>query len=161
MARQQVVIDVSGGVVQAVFTDADVTVILVDWDNISAGDAGTVYPKSALSEMPESTSDQVTLAIDEDDELIPDRSDSRTWQIRTTDDCSDGYVWWVNASTADAAEAYVRRLGLRRVPSCVPRVLCEKITTEAEGLDAVVDSIGKPLWESPRAVNTRLAWLDR
>ncbi len=68
--KQKLVIDVSGGVVQAVFTDAAVDVILVDWDaegcppgenNVVEVDGKSVhaalYPASSLNEMPEETAD--------------------------------------------------------------------------------------------------------
>ena len=51
-----VVIDVSGGVVQAVLTDLPINVILVDWDNIEDGDkVESYYPTHKLSQLPEET----------------------------------------------------------------------------------------------------------
>jgi hypothetical protein len=41
--QPQVVIEVSGGVVQAVYAEDGTQVILVDWDNIKAGDRGGVF----------------------------------------------------------------------------------------------------------------------
>lgn len=38
LMRPDVVIEVSGGVVQAVYTDAPMSVVVVDWDNIKVGD---------------------------------------------------------------------------------------------------------------------------
>ena len=68
--KPKLVIDVSGGVVQAVFTDADVDVILVDWDaegcppgenNVVEVDGKSVhaalYPTNNLNEMPEETAE--------------------------------------------------------------------------------------------------------
>jgi hypothetical protein len=70
--KPKLVIDVSGGVVQAVFTDADMDVILVDWDaegcvpgenNVVEVDGKCVhavhYPTSSMSEMPEETAEAV------------------------------------------------------------------------------------------------------
>ena len=48
-----VVIDVSGGVVQAVFADLPLKVVLVDWDNINEGDDACVYGHYPLRDMSE------------------------------------------------------------------------------------------------------------
>lgn len=59
--KPKVVISVSGGVVQGVYTDADVQVLLFDWDDIEdedneqiegSDDDDHVYPTNPLSEMP-------------------------------------------------------------------------------------------------------------
>lgn len=34
---KKIIIEINGGVVGAVYTDLDVEIILVDWDNIAAG----------------------------------------------------------------------------------------------------------------------------
>jgi hypothetical protein len=70
--KPKLVIDVSGGVVQAVFTDSDMDVILVDWDaegcppgenNVVEVDGKCVhaaqYQTSSLNEMSEETAEAV------------------------------------------------------------------------------------------------------
>ena len=61
------VVEVSGGVVQEVYTDAkDLKVILVDWDaGESPGDkfAGGMLPTAALSEIPAETSRAITALV--------------------------------------------------------------------------------------------------
>lgn len=56
--RPEVVIDVSGGVVQAVFAEA-IDVILVDWDEIQEGEPACYCPVSRPAEMPAETLEQV------------------------------------------------------------------------------------------------------
>lgn len=65
-----VVIDVSGGVVQAVFSNVDdVDLVLVDWDNIKAGDPGAVdYGMCKLEEMPDETRELVEKLFNADTE---------------------------------------------------------------------------------------------
>lgn len=55
-----VVIDVSGGVVQAVFSNVPgLDVVLVDWDNINEGDSACVVGHDDPGAMPESTAQQI------------------------------------------------------------------------------------------------------
>lgn len=60
-----VVVEVSGGVVQQVYTDLPANVILVDWDNIEAGDGPGVYPHEPLSSMAENTDAEVQKVLPE------------------------------------------------------------------------------------------------
>ena len=55
MRKPTVVIEVSGGVVQAVYTDAEVDVVLVDWDNIREGDSAGGHPTHRMADMPDET----------------------------------------------------------------------------------------------------------
>ena len=51
-----IVIEVSGGVVVGVYTDLpDARVVLVDWDNIGDGDRPGIYGQHHLREVPEET----------------------------------------------------------------------------------------------------------
>ena len=55
-----VVIEVSGGVVQAVYGDELVRVVLVDWDDAEAGDeAAREFPLELLDSAPPETIDAV------------------------------------------------------------------------------------------------------
>jgi len=57
--QPEVVIEVSGGVVQAVYTNRDIKVILVDWDNIEQGDRGAVFRADRASTMSEVLQDEL------------------------------------------------------------------------------------------------------
>jgi hypothetical protein len=46
-----VVIEVEGGVVNRVFTDADIHVVLVDWDGIKHGDDVVLFPCDGLQQL--------------------------------------------------------------------------------------------------------------
>jgi hypothetical protein len=55
-ASKRIVIDINGGVLQAVFSDIPgLQILLVDWDNIRVGDTAGEVPYSGLSGMPEDT----------------------------------------------------------------------------------------------------------
>lgn len=58
-AMKMVIIEVSGGVVQEIYSDSEeIAVMLVDWDNIEAQASGTKcvhLPCCRLAEMPTST----------------------------------------------------------------------------------------------------------
>lgn len=50
---QTVVVEVRGGVVQAVFGNEEVRVVLVDWDDAEAGGAyAREFPTAALADVP-------------------------------------------------------------------------------------------------------------
>lgn len=58
-----IVVEVSGGVVVGVYTDVpNARVVLVDWDNIEAGDSAGAYPPGQLSELPEETAAEIARA---------------------------------------------------------------------------------------------------
>jgi hypothetical protein len=60
--KVRVVIEVLGGCVQAVYAGDFVEVVLVDWDNISAGDSACLLDLISESEMAEDTAAQVAAA---------------------------------------------------------------------------------------------------
>jgi hypothetical protein len=59
-----VVIEVRGGVVQMVYADLPLDVVLVDWDNINDGDDAGRYGHDPLADLPEDTRGQVVKAVD-------------------------------------------------------------------------------------------------
>jgi len=60
-----IIVEVRGGVVVGVYTDVpDARVVLVDWDNIEAGDRAGLYPADHLCEIPDETSAQIARAAD-------------------------------------------------------------------------------------------------
>lgn len=60
-----VVMEVSGGVVQAAYSDLPLKLVLVDWDNIKEGDSAIVYPYGLLGAMDDKTREKVDDALEE------------------------------------------------------------------------------------------------
>lgn len=60
--QPQVVIEISGGIVQNVYSPEGVRVVLVDWDNIAEGDDAVVYPTDTPSLMSPATLKRVERA---------------------------------------------------------------------------------------------------
>lgn len=58
---QRIVIEISGGNLQAVYTDAAVEVVLVDWDNIKQGGTGVRVAHEPLRRVPDDTADILEL----------------------------------------------------------------------------------------------------
>jgi hypothetical protein len=62
--KARVVVEVSGGVVQAVYAAEGTQVLVVDWDDISEGDGcPAVVSPDAYRDMPESTKEMVKVAF--------------------------------------------------------------------------------------------------
>jgi hypothetical protein len=57
--KAKLVIECSGGVVTAVYSDKDLEVTLVDWDEVSEGDFPVELPVASLLAMPEETRDAI------------------------------------------------------------------------------------------------------
>lgn len=64
LSMKQVVVEVLGGVVQDVYADEGIRVVVVDWDNLEEGEecCAGVYPPCGLDMMPEETEEQVRKA---------------------------------------------------------------------------------------------------
>jgi hypothetical protein len=60
--KVRVVVEVRGGNVEAVYAGDFVEVVMVDWDNISAGDSACLVDPTPESEMAEDTAAQVAAA---------------------------------------------------------------------------------------------------
>jgi hypothetical protein len=60
-----IVIDSSGGVVQQIYGDADIRVVLVDWDRVEDGgeEIGVVYPVVPMAAMGDEVAAQVASAL--------------------------------------------------------------------------------------------------
>ena len=57
-----VVVEVSGGVVQAIYCDEDIDVAVVDWDNIQEGDSAGLYPVELMEDLPQETAAELVKA---------------------------------------------------------------------------------------------------
>ena len=53
--KTKLVIECSGGVVTAVYSNKDVEVTLVDWDDLNEGDKPHEIPVTSLLELPDET----------------------------------------------------------------------------------------------------------
>ena len=140
----RVVIEVSGGCVQNITSDSQIEVLLLDYDNIEAGDEPEVgYP--------------VNYDIEHVNQLFDNLSSNKkldTYELTlegfdiNTDE-TDQLVKWINAPTKESLEMFLERVWQPdnfRVMDLLqetPRLLSGRKLKVCDGVDIVLDEEGR------------------